>query len=119
MKGQCYYRCLMALFEEHFFGAKNLRLCHGYPRLTRPDGGYPVGTLYGHAWIEGQIGEIEVCFNFDPDGAILKELYYATGKIDEALVTRYAATEAFMLAEVHGTPGPWGETHPEAKFADD
>ena len=51
-KGKCYDHALVALFEPRWEGCEELHLCHGFPRLQRPDAGHPAGTSYGHAWIE-------------------------------------------------------------------
>lgn len=117
--GHCYANCLLALHGPNFYGATDLRLCHGYPRLQVESNGHPAGTRYGHAWIEGTVNSVVLCFNFEPDGVYMKAAYYVAGDIEEQWVTRYDIATATALAAQHGTSGPWSDPHPEAVFAND
>ena len=92
-----------------------VRLVHGFPRLTRPCAGQPVGTRYGHAWLELTAeGGFVVCRNMAPRLDILCHVFYAEGQIDERWVRRYTPADAVRLALEHGHYGPWHEGPPDA-----
>jgi len=105
-------------------------LVHGFPHLTRADGDRPLGTLYGHAWLERPA--VEADFVFDGDevaiaavlGAVLAAMptvcidvykgtavpaavYYNVGQIDPHWVARYTRREALAHMMRANTYGPW------------
>lgn len=120
--GECYNNCWMALMDIHEERPEvKTYLVHGYPHLTKADGDYPAGTMFGHAWLEEEFTPtpgvvITFCRCVLTNARVLKETFYRVGRIDEALVTRYTKKEAVDLAIRFGHCGEWAAGPPGAVF---
>lgn len=116
--GKCYEKSLQVLITGTFDTPDApCVLCHGYPRLTKGSGEHPAGTLYGHAWLEGQRGDVTLCIDTTTMTHCPKDLYYAVGRIDPELVRRYTKEEAWGEAKKHRHNGPWHSIPHGAAFA--
>lgn len=104
----CYEKAAQHILKSNVSG---LRLVHGYPRLQAECEGRPVGTKYGHAWIEYG----GVCLDLN-HGLFQREVYYAAGQIDEAELTKYTKQQAINLMINLKHYGPWNTVPKDAVF---
>jgi hypothetical protein len=118
----CYEAALNVLLQDKFDNLQFVKLVHGFPRLHKADLDADRGDHYGHAWIEGRCGLLEICVNLTPEVMTTKEIYYKAGQIDPKYVTTFTKEEALAKALKEGHSGPWtdegDDRHaPNAKFA--
>lgn len=112
--GNCFHDSYTLLTEARAY--RNAVLCHGYPRLTRPDGGRPAGTVYAHAWLETKVRGPDgsaIWFAHDHlhlDYPVMVDLFYEVGQIDPGHVRRYTIEEAMIAALKFEHYGPWDGT---------
>lgn len=126
MAGVCYEDAWRSVTSERWADPRiTAFLVHGYPHLTGADGEVPVGTRYGHAWVELTIlgttpaEDRVVCVNADPEITVPQIYYYIAGRIDERWVRRYTQAEARDMALRHGTYGPWHLGPPDTYLPDE
>lgn len=117
--GKCYENTLQALMAGKY-EAEDIKvmLCHGYPRLTKADGDYPAGTLYGHAWLELYVNDVVLCADVLTGLTVFAEQFYHVGQINPDTVARYTKEEAWEAAKLHRHNGPWGTVPPGVAFLD-
>lgn len=116
--GNCYQDTIQALIVGRY-DTETARcvLCHGFPRLTKACGPYPIGTLYGHAWLERDGPGEPVCIDLYTGIPVERGLFYAVGQVDPDLVRRYTQDEAWEQMKLHRHNGPWHEVPTGAAFA--
>lgn len=116
--GKCYENTLQVLMAGKYEAdGVTVTLCHGYPRLTKADGTYPAGTLYGHAWLELEVNDLTLCADVLTGQTVFADQFYHVGRVDPATVARYSKEEAWETAKRHRHTGPWHEVPAEAAFA--
>lgn len=117
--GNCYEEALELLLK--YSDKDNIRLVHGYPRLT---GGPDEGKQFGHAWVEFDETfkltfpiTVHLCVDrLNPEEALLKHLYYHVGQINPDECTSYTMKEALANLEQYNHAGPWDEKVSDALF---
>ncbi len=113
--GNCYEDCYTLITQHPDFA--DAVLCHGWPSLTRADGDRPVGTVYGHAWLErvvtvgmvaGQPVRVTVAHDHcHLDNPVPVDLFYRVGNIENKYVARYVVMSAMLKALKAEHYGPW------------
>lgn len=102
--GDCYVVAAKLVAVEEVF--PRYLVCHGEATGRNEI----AGVRFGHAWIEGELGEQgPVVFDFSNGGNHIVPVddYYRLGEIDPSSVRKYTAKEALMLMLKTGHYGPW------------
>lgn len=102
--GDCYVVAAKLVAMESVF--PTYLVCHG----EATGRGKIAGRRFGHAWIEGELGEMgQVVFDFSNGGnhIVPRDVYYAMGEIDPVTVRKYTDKEALKLMLRTGHFGPW------------
>lgn len=111
-RGECYAAAGAALMDAWMLGeADDLVLVHGRPTLQ-----VEPFCEYGHAWIErtltagvldGEEIRVVICRDAETGTTLIRELYYAVGKIDPAACFRYDFSALQRWVQKTGHWGPW------------
>lgn len=88
-------------------------LVQGYPRLTRDHLGHPVGTKFGHAWLEFRWNGHWFCLDTENHILCPREVFYSVGLIDPDECYRLTREEVMRHIVETEVYADWNPNPPE------